>query len=289
MGHGSVFVSTGGFRGMPADVIEALLEAGVVNIELSGGLFDVHLDSTLAGFGGRASFQVHNYFPPADPPFVFNLASLDSAIRERTLECMRTAIDLSVTLGSQRYSCHAGFLLDPPVSYLGAAWDSLPQAGLDDATAAFLESVSALARYASSRGIELLVENNVLNPGTFAACGPDVLLMSSGDQILHMMELLPSGVGLLMDVAHLKVTAQTLSLNPARIMDETARFTRGYHLSDNNGSADSNEPVNRASWFWPILGTEVPFATLELAPLPGWGLRDQVDLVREMWAVGGGR
>ena len=52
--------------------------------------------------------------------------------------------------------------------------------------------------------------------------------MASGDQIMEVMDLLPDDVGLLMDVAHLNVTARSLGLDARDVLDASAARTRGY-------------------------------------------------------------
>lgn len=286
MGKCTVFVSTGGFRTSPATAIETLIAAGIDHIELSGGLPSSDALHSVGKYRQQATMQPHNYFPAVSPPFVFNLASSDAGIRGRTLQCMSNAVDLAKDLGATRYSVHAGFLLDPPVRFLGEPWQSLPQVTLDQGVTTFVDSIAVLANYAAIRGIELLVENNVLTTGTLDACGPDVLLMASGDQIMEVMDLLPDDVGLLMDVAHLNVTARSLGLDARDVLDASAARTRGYHLSDNDGTADTNQALSQTSWFWPHLASDVPFATLELIPMAGDELVEQVNLTTRMWKAG---
>ncbi len=289
MSRGSVFVSTGSFRMRPDEAVGMLVDAGVERIELSGGTPHPGLQGNVKALGTRATIQLHNYFPPADPPFVFNLASTSNEIRERTLDCMSDALTLSAQVGAQRYSVHAGFLVDPPIAYLGETWRTLKRTELEEAHRLFIESVVELKHRADRLGIALLVENNVLTVGTRDECGDDVLLMASGQQICDLMAQLPAGVGLLMDVAHLKVTAATLGFDPMNVLRDVASYTHGYHLSDNDGRSDSNGPVTADSWFWDGLEADVAFATLEVSPAGGTDLHAQVELVDAMWAEGGAR
>ncbi len=289
MSSASVFVSTGSFAMPPAAAIGVLLDAGIRDIELSGGAPHQGLRESVLAHRAEASLQVHNYFPPADPPFVFNLASVDDQIRDRTLACMKEAMALSTLLGAERYGVHAGFLVDPPVSFLGRTWQSLERADLSVAQSLFVDSVTELHEHAERTGIELLIENNVLTTGTRDEGGDDVLLMASAEQICDLMVRLPAGVGLLMDVAHLKVTAATLGFDPAQALQATSRFVRGYHLSDNDGMSDSNGGVTADSWFWSCLDPGVPTATLEVAPSPDVDLLAQAELAKELWADAGMR
>ena len=283
MSTGTVFVSTGSFRARPAEAVGQLINDGVNNIELSGGVPHGGIEQSVEQLAASVRLQLHNYFPPADPPFVFNLASPVEGIRRRTIESMMHAISLSARIGAERYSFHAGFLVDPPVSFLGASWRSLERTESDQAQELFVDSVLELRELAHRLGVGLLIENNVLTSGTKDQCGDDVLLMATGEQIAAVMEQLPDDLGLLMDVAHLKVTANTLGLDPVEELDFLSPYTAGYHLSDNDGFTDANGPVTRNSWFWSALKPNVEFATLEVAPAPGIDFRSQVDLAESLW------
>ena len=53
----------------------------------------------------------------------------------------------------------------------------------------------------------------------------------------------------LVDVAHLKVSANTLNFNPREYLEIFKDKIGGYHLSDNNGLVDSNKEISKSSWF----------------------------------------
>ena len=116
IGGDMIYISTGGFRGRTADAVSAeLLSAGVKSIELSGGAYSDSLLSDLQALAQDIHFQVHNYFPPPADPFVLNLGSLDTLTGERSIAHVEQALKWCVALGADRYSFHAGFLLDPKV------------------------------------------------------------------------------------------------------------------------------------------------------------------------------
>ncbi len=107
-----VFVSTGGFRDIPSNAVSRLSSEGITKIELSGGERepDLNLDSLRPGI----KFQLHNYFPPADPPFVYNLASLDQKIVKRTFDCLSRSIALSAECHRHDYQCPLSRLVPLP-------------------------------------------------------------------------------------------------------------------------------------------------------------------------------
>ena len=115
-----IYVSSAGIKNQPAwKTCVDLYNHGINNIELSGGCYDADQLTNLKKFKNKINFQIHNYFPPPAEPFVFNLASLSPDIIKRSLDHVETALQFSLELDCQRYSFHAGFLIDPQVSELG--------------------------------------------------------------------------------------------------------------------------------------------------------------------------
>lgn len=146
-------------------------------------------------------------------------------------------------------------------------------------------SVERVNDFARERGVRLLVENNVLTVGTAASNGDDVLLMTTPDGIRSTLACLPDDVGLLMDVAHFAVSAQTLGFKASSSLRDLAPVIGGYHLSDNDGLADSNEPVHEDSWFWDDLDAHVPYVTLEIHPGKVESYAEQVALTERKLAA----
>ena len=78
-----IFVSTCGFRDIDgAKAAKKMINAGIRNIELSGGLYNKKTVSSLIKTSDRANLQIHNYFPPPEIPFVLNLASTNKTTIE---------------------------------------------------------------------------------------------------------------------------------------------------------------------------------------------------------------
>lgn len=278
-----VYFSTGAFKQSSIEVIDALGKEGVFDIELSAGISTPELINEIKSRSSDFNFQVHNYFPPPPSPFVFNLASANNEIRDRTLHSMQKAIELTSLLNADVYSFHSGFLVDPPINFLGGTWAGLQKQGYEQAMENFSKSVVILQNYASERGVSLLVENNVLNHGTKESSGDDVLLMASPDQISEVMDILPKDVLLLLDVAHLKVSCKTFDIDPLVAIRELNKFVGGYHLSDNDGTSDSGELVSVESWFWKELRKDVTFSTLEVKTTTWAESFEQVKLARSLW------
>ena len=104
----------------------------------------------------------------------------------------------------------------------------------------FYENMILLANEAKREGVTLLIENNVLSTANKAVFNEDPLLLTHPDEIESFMCEMPENVGLLMDVAHLKVSAKTLGFDPKQAHAKVKRWIQGYHLSDNDGHVHIN-------------------------------------------------
>jgi sugar phosphate isomerase/epimerase len=78
------------------------------------------------------------------------------------------------------------------------------------------------------------------------------------------MASMPDSVGQLIDVAHLKVSANSLNFDPVSMLDICHDRIMAYHLSDNNGLEDSNQKFGDDAWFWPYLKSEVGYYSVEV-------------------------
>lgn len=284
-----IYVSTGGRRDVAADVTAAeYLANGIAAVELSGGLSRPDLCEALEALkrsAPEASFQVHNYFPPPQVPFVLNLASLDPQVMKLSRAHVERAVRLGRALGCPRYSFHAGFLVDPKVSELGQRIRQRALYPRAQALDLFIDTVRSLAAWAESEGAQLLIENNVLSARNLAEFGENPLLMVEQAEILTVLREMPRNVGLLLDVAHLKVSAATLGFDAAAVLRDLTPWIRAYHLSDNDGTADSNEPVRADSWFWPFLRSDLNYYSLEVYGVSNTELREQQRLAQRKLAL----
>ena len=93
---------------------------------------------------------------------------------------------------------------------------------------------------------------------------------------------MPENVSLLIDVAHLKVSANSQGFDPINALIELADYTYAYHLSDNDGISDSNGITTEKSWFWPHLKKNVSFHVLEVYNISAQQLIEQVNLSKQL-------
>ena len=259
------YISTGGFSKLSADKIsEKLIRAGINSIELSGGIYSANIIDNLCNLKEKANFQIHNYFPPPKIPFVLNLASQNTEIANLSLGNIYHALDCCSKLNSEYYSFHAGFLCDLKVSELGAKIKKRKLYDREKSIDLFLKRVSLISKRAENKGIKIMIENNVFSASSKSEFQENPLLMCDAEECLKIIKQVPKNVKLLLDVAHLKVSANSLNFNPIEMMEKCNDYIGGYHLSDNNGLSDTNESFLEDAWFWECLKTDVKYCSIEV-------------------------
>ena len=278
-----LFVSTGGIRNKTAQETSIdFYENGISCIELSGGSFSETYREDLIKLSTKINFQVHNYFPPPEKAFVFNLASTDPKLRERSINHVINSMNLALDLGRPVYSFHAGFRINPKVSELGKAIKKTTLCNRDIALEIFGDSVLFLAEEARQKGVDLLIENNVLNKRNLETFGEDPLLLTNPKEISLFFQNIPSSIGLLMDVAHLKVSSNSLNFDKKEAINELKQYIKGYHLSDNDGKTDSNEVITNDSWFWDIIDNHLDYYSIEVYNTSSQKLVEQFKLAKKL-------
>ena len=278
-----IYVSTGGYKDLAfEDTIKELSKVGIVAFELSGGKFSYDVHKRLKTLSETYAIALHNYFPPPKTPFVLNLASFRDDIVQASMSHITHAIDLSHSIGAKFYGFHAGYLIDPPVSELGAKITKKVVNDRRKALDYFVARASKLAAYAEGKGVKLLVENNVLSSANYSSFGENPLLMVDEDETHEIMNRSHNNLGLLIDVAHLKVSANTLGFSAVDYLNNFYDSVSAYHFSDNLGLEDSNDEITEESWFWPYINKGLDYYSLEIYNIPERTQSQQLRLVSKI-------
>tara|TARA_B100000963_G_C22594385_1_gene657129 strand:- start:332 stop:1186 length:855 start_codon:yes stop_codon:yes gene_type:complete len=260
-----IYISTGGVKNKTAtNTALEFHKNGINKIELSGGLYSNTILKDILELPKALQVQIHNYYPPANEPFVFNLASKDEQISSLSINHVKKSIDLSSKIGSKIYAFHAGFRLDPKVSELGKKINKNSLISRDEAIDLFIKRVKLLHGEAKKFNMQLMIENNVISKKNIDHFQEDPLLFTNPKEIKEIMTMLPSDIGFLLDVAHLKVSSNSLGFDLENAHKDLQNEISAYHLSENDGLSDQNRPLKSNSWFWKDLKTEVKFFTLEI-------------------------
>jgi sugar phosphate isomerase/epimerase len=260
-----IYISTGGIKNKNASKFsEELVSYGINEIELSGGLHSESLLDDLLILSTKINFQIHNYFPPPEKPFVLNLGSLDPEVGMKSYNHIVKALEWCSILGCDHYSFHAGFLLDPGVHELGKKIVDRDLYDRDKSKEIFVSRVKNLHEIAKNSDITLMIENNVLSNNNSLEFKSNPLLMCAPEECNEVLNNLPEDIKLLIDVAHLKVSANSLNFNPEKMFHMCENRIGGYHLSDNNGLSDTNQAFNSKSWFWNYLNPLIDYISIEV-------------------------
>jgi sugar phosphate isomerase/epimerase len=256
-----------------------LISAGCKYIELSGGQYRAGMIADLKGLKEFGHLKIHNYFPPPEDPIVINLASPDDDIARASIEHVKKAINWSAELETGVYSFHAGFLIDPRVDELGRRVRPRKLFDRYESMLRFLDRVNCIDEYAIKNGIKILLENNVLSENNYKNFECNPFLMADMDECISVMNNTSDNVKLLIDVAHLKVSSESLSFDPVEFLFGCHEWIDAYHLSDNDGKRDSNNVILEDSWFWRHLRRDLDYYSIEVYGLRPADLKAQCALV----------
>ncbi len=250
------YISSGAFQTRDlATIVGIAREHGITRLELSSGLrYSEDLMEVVSSNKETLNFLVHNYFPPPPEPFVLNLAADDPMQLEQSRGHCKRAIDLTVELGGGVYTVHSGFAFRASPEMLGREGLNYSLIPMERAKAIFEKSLRVIVRYARSQGVMILIENNVISSRNLIQ-GENLLGLgvTAADLIEILEEVGSPSLGLLIDVGHLKVSANTLGFDRLKFIERLKEHIKAFHLSDNNGLQDQNLPFEDDVWFLPIL------------------------------------
>jgi sugar phosphate isomerase/epimerase len=263
----NIHISTGAFKTRSvSEIISLALKSGLRHIELSSGTVwapDM-LDPVRKTSGHPINYLVHNYFPPHQDPFVLNLASGEDGTLQRSRSHCRLAVDLCCELNAPFFSVHGGFAFQGKPENLGKDVTRLPRISLEEAHEIFVKSLRDVCTYAATKQVRVLVENNVVHPFNLVAGKNRVGLCATAEDMLRTYADVGAGnLAFLIDVGHLKVTANSLGFDRDEFLDDVGPYVEAFHLSDNDGTADRNLAFGDEAWFLPRLA-DFPRATMIL-------------------------
>lgn len=196
----------------------------------------------------------HNYFPPPAEPFVLNLASTDPDTRERSMAHCQQGIRLAQEAKSPFYAAHAGFCLDPHPHQLGHPLEVDQPFDRAVHWELFLDAVRNILAETQSTGVTFLIENNVLASFNLSPQGDNPLLCATPEEMISLVKTIDhERFGLLLDTAHLKVSAATLGFDLHTAVHDLQPYIKGIHHSDNDGQSDTNDPLYEDYWFAPFM------------------------------------
>lgn len=281
----NLYVSSVAYSGLSFDDAVIRAKANQIPLEFSSGM-PPQQNATQQFLDYPYTKLAHNYFPAAlQDPFVINLGSPDPAIRQRSIEHCELGLKISAQAAAPFFAAHAGFAIDPHPDELGKPLrlpDSLPD--MNACQNRFLDAVDHLLDVAERHEIDFYIENNVIAPFNLVGgqSGGNPLLGCTAAELHSWQKHFEQRrFGILLDTAHLKVSAKSLGLN---LMDEAevlSQFIAAIHHSDNDGTVDNNQPLPADYWFAPYMPKlkQLP-QVLEVRKLTDKDIEAQLALVR---------
>ena len=234
-------------------VLDAYAAAGLKNVELGATLS--YRDGLAPGLFKRYSFNfiIHNYFPPPREKVVVNLASQDADVLRRSRQQIKRSIDFCHALGVDFFSVHAGFRIEPDDNF---RFDlNGPVAPYEPSFETFVASVKEIDAYAQARGIRIAIENHGMPERDLSRGRNLAYMLCEAWEFERLWSAVPSAnVGMLLDLGHLKVAAQSLGFDKEDFIDRVKGKVFSFHAHDNNGIADEHEAVGEGSWCLDVLG-----------------------------------
>ncbi|MEO5644714.1 MAG: GNAT family N-acetyltransferase [Bacteroidia bacterium] len=246
-------ISSLAFMGKPAEEVISIAKKNNFILEFSSGMpyrsdmEQVFLDAPVKRFA-------HNYFPAPEIPFVLNLGSGNEEIRRNSILFCVNGIRLSHAAGAPFFSAHAGFCVDPKPAELGHQLAKVKFFDREKHWNLFLESVREVLELTGDLPTGFLLENNVLAKMNVYEDGSNPLLNVEVEEMKKMVEeIADPRAGILLDTAHLKVSAITLNFDLVETTEVILPFVRCVHHSDNDGLLDNNQPFGKDYWFLSLM------------------------------------
>ena len=229
------------------DSVQELAENGFQNIELSGGTeYYDNFENDLLELKDKynLNYRCHNYFPPPKNPFVLNLASLNDKTFQMSFDHLQKVIALSNRLGAGKFAFHAGFFIDIKLNEIGRKLSRDILFNKEKSIERFCNAYNVLKKQV--KNVSLYIENNVFsktNADTYN--GENPFMMANFSEYESLKEKID--FNLLLDVAHLKVSAKTLSLDWESEFENMMSVSSYIHVSDNDGFHDLNNQLTKTS------------------------------------------
>lgn len=245
----NIAVSTLAFMGMSIENVIELARENNLTVEFSSGLpfrkdmVDIYLNADIKRLP-------HNYFPAPKEPFVLNLASTKDEIRNRSIAHCLLGLELAKRTEAPFYAAHAGFCVDPHPEELGRKLKQTQKYTRDENWQIFINSVKILLEKANELQVDFLIENNVVAGMNILQDGSNPLLCAEPGELLALMEAVPnSRFGILLDTAHLLISARSLRFDADQAIKMLTPEIRAFHHSDNDGNFDTNDHLRKEYWF----------------------------------------
>lgn len=279
-----LFISTACLEGGSdvLGVVDQYVCAGIRAIEL--GSAHVYNDKLKENLNcGGVEYLMHNYFPPPKEPLILNLASLNPAILNDSIQFVKEALKLCQAMDVKLYSLHGGMLADPVGFRIGKGFlfDHCSPIARDKLWGTFVESIQEIGRYAKGLGINIAIENQGSTQKN------QYLLMCEAEEYEELFNRVSlANVGVLLDLGHLNIASNVRGFNRHEFIDRVKNKAFEIHIHENDGKTDTHGKIQNKSWIDDVVMMEEfseTILTLEAFNLTIEDIIFQVRLIKKKW------
>lgn len=200
----------------------------------------------------------HNYFPIPKRDFVVNIASRNEQIRECSINHAKMAIDFSHDVGAEIYTIHPGFITDPTGKKRSKynydfefSWDDERHNAHKITTEIMYKSLDDLVEYAHKRSVKLAIETE----GSMHH--HNQLIMQTPEEYESLFALFsPNDLGINLNIGHLNLAAKFFKFDAFEFALLIQNSVVAMELSHNFGINDDHLPLQKQSWYWPLIFNE---------------------------------
>lgn len=233
-------------------IVIRLKDLGYDSIELTGGMeFEADINAIIENIATKEgiNIQLHNYSPPVENDFVLNIGSLDPVTFQQSYSHVKSTLNLVDKLRLGKYAVHAGFYIPIESNELGRV---IRRRDLYDQNHSYDQFVDVLNEFYLKYPKTFYIENNVVSHENYNEFKNNPFMLTCADEYFDLKERVPQ-LKLLLDLAHLKVSCNTLGLSFHEEVFRLINETDYLHISDNDGLTDSNQGLVRDSEMYEIL------------------------------------
>lgn len=225
--------------------IDDLLKAGTIKIEISSGhKYEKDFFQKLLFYKKEknVNFLIHNYAPPEkQSDFLINIASNNRDNRNKSIDFIKSRIELTKLIGADYYSFHGGFCVD---SFEEIGNQKILPTDKEIARKIFIKSIQELSDFAEAINIKLGFENNVVEKGN-----EKFLITYEKNEIKEVFDRVKNkNLFLHLDAGHLNVTAKTIGFDKVKFLKTFKDKIYAIHVSKNNGFHDEHLKINKSFW-----------------------------------------
>ena len=174
---------------------------------------------------------------------------MNDDIFKKTLDHLEESIKLTKLLNIDKFGFHAGFYYNIPLSQIGKIIAKKTLFNKNESLKKFCNAFNFLKN--KYPNIKLYLENNVISHKNLNNFDDNLFMLTNSDEYFELCRKID--FKFILDIAHLKVSANSLKLNFERELESLIGESDYIHVSDNDGFTDQNLPLKKQSNLYSIL------------------------------------